>query len=107
MAEWLGRGLQSLQPRFESARRLLRSAAAESGALPRTGRPLAGLGYALMPSVVMQGAPLAARVRAQVAADVRELGHVGLATVLVSSFEMSVDCTLRARAGAYPREPTT
>jgi methylenetetrahydrofolate dehydrogenase (NADP+) / methenyltetrahydrofolate cyclohydrolase len=31
----------------------------------------------------MQGAPLAARIRADVARDVAELGHVGLATVLV------------------------
>ena len=36
-----------------------------------------------MPAVLMKGAPLAARIRAQVATDVRELGHVGLATVLV------------------------
>lgn len=31
----------------------------------------------------MEGSPLAARVREQVAAEVEELGHVGLATVLV------------------------
>jgi methylenetetrahydrofolate dehydrogenase (NADP+)/methenyltetrahydrofolate cyclohydrolase len=31
----------------------------------------------------MKGAPLAARIREQVASDVAELGHVGLATVLV------------------------
>ena len=31
----------------------------------------------------MKGAPLAARIRAEVAKDVAELGHVGLATVLV------------------------
>ena len=31
----------------------------------------------------MKGAPLAEKVRAFVAADVKELGHVGLATVLV------------------------
>jgi methylenetetrahydrofolate dehydrogenase (NADP+) / methenyltetrahydrofolate cyclohydrolase len=36
-----------------------------------------------MPAVLMQGAPLAARIRADVARDVAELGHVGLATVLV------------------------
>jgi methylenetetrahydrofolate dehydrogenase (NADP+) / methenyltetrahydrofolate cyclohydrolase len=36
-----------------------------------------------MPAVLMKGAPLAARIRAEVATDVRELGHVGLATVLV------------------------
>lgn len=41
------------------------------------------LGYAAVSAVLMQGAPLAARVREEVAADVRELGHVGLATVLV------------------------
>jgi len=32
---------------------------------------------------MMEGAPLAARIRAQVADDVRELGGVGLATILV------------------------
>ena len=36
-----------------------------------------------MPAVLMKGAPLAARIREEVAADVAELGHVGLATVLV------------------------
>ncbi|HEX2312002.1 MAG TPA: bifunctional methylenetetrahydrofolate dehydrogenase/methenyltetrahydrofolate cyclohydrolase, partial [Vicinamibacterales bacterium] len=36
-----------------------------------------------MPAVLMKGAPLAARIRAEVAKDVAELGHVGLATVLV------------------------
>lgn len=36
-----------------------------------------------MPAVLMKGAPLAARIRAEVAAATRELGHVGLATVLV------------------------
>jgi methylenetetrahydrofolate dehydrogenase (NADP+)/methenyltetrahydrofolate cyclohydrolase len=36
-----------------------------------------------MSAVLMRGAPLAARVREQVAADVRELGQVGLATILV------------------------
>jgi methylenetetrahydrofolate dehydrogenase (NADP+)/methenyltetrahydrofolate cyclohydrolase len=36
-----------------------------------------------MPAVLMKGAPLAARIRADVARDVAELGHVGLATVLV------------------------
>ena len=36
-----------------------------------------------MSAVLMKGAPLAARIREQVAADVAELGHVGLATVLV------------------------
>jgi methylenetetrahydrofolate dehydrogenase (NADP+)/methenyltetrahydrofolate cyclohydrolase len=36
-----------------------------------------------MSAVLMKGAPLAARVREAVAGDVRELGQVGLATVLV------------------------
>src|SRR5437868_1166812 len=36
-----------------------------------------------MPAVLMQGAPLAERVREQVKADVAGLDHVGLATVLV------------------------
>jgi methylenetetrahydrofolate dehydrogenase (NADP+)/methenyltetrahydrofolate cyclohydrolase len=36
-----------------------------------------------MPAVLMKGAPLAARIREEVAAEVRELGQVGLATVLV------------------------
>lgn len=36
-----------------------------------------------MPAELMKGAPLAARIRAEVAAEVAELGHVGLATVLV------------------------
>ncbi len=36
-----------------------------------------------MPAVLMKGAPLAGRIRAEVATDVAELGHVGLATVLV------------------------
>lgn len=37
----------------------------------------------------MDGRPLAARVRAEVAEDVRELGHIGLATVLVGDDEAS------------------
>jgi methylenetetrahydrofolate dehydrogenase (NADP+)/methenyltetrahydrofolate cyclohydrolase len=36
-----------------------------------------------MPAVLMKGAPLAKRIRAEVARDVAELGEVGLATVLV------------------------
>jgi methylenetetrahydrofolate dehydrogenase (NADP+)/methenyltetrahydrofolate cyclohydrolase len=36
-----------------------------------------------MPAVLMNGAPLAARIRGEVATEVAELGHVGLATVLV------------------------
>src|SRR5262245_28920390 len=36
-----------------------------------------------MPAVLMKGAPLAERIRAEVTTDVAELGHVGLATVLV------------------------
>lgn len=36
-----------------------------------------------MPAVLMKGGPTATRIRAEVAADVAELGHVGLATVLV------------------------
>lgn len=36
-----------------------------------------------MPAVLMKGAPLAERVRAQVKAEAAELGSVGLATVLV------------------------
>ena len=36
-----------------------------------------------MPAVLMNGTELAARVRAEVAREVAELGHVGLATVLV------------------------
>jgi methylenetetrahydrofolate dehydrogenase (NADP+)/methenyltetrahydrofolate cyclohydrolase len=36
-----------------------------------------------MSAVLMKGAPLAARIRADVAREVAELGHVGLATVLV------------------------
>jgi methylenetetrahydrofolate dehydrogenase (NADP+) / methenyltetrahydrofolate cyclohydrolase len=36
-----------------------------------------------MPAVLMKGAPVAERLRAQVAAEARELGDVGLATVLI------------------------
>ncbi|PWU25431.1 MAG: bifunctional 5,10-methylene-tetrahydrofolate dehydrogenase/5,10-methylene-tetrahydrofolate cyclohydrolase [Candidatus Rokuibacteriota bacterium] len=36
-----------------------------------------------MPVTLMQGAPVAARIRAEVARDVEDLGRVGLATVLV------------------------
>jgi methylenetetrahydrofolate dehydrogenase (NADP+)/methenyltetrahydrofolate cyclohydrolase len=36
-----------------------------------------------MPATLMEGEPLAARIRAEVARDVQELGHVGLATLLV------------------------
>jgi methylenetetrahydrofolate dehydrogenase (NADP+)/methenyltetrahydrofolate cyclohydrolase len=36
-----------------------------------------------MAAVMMEGPPLAARIRGEVASDVRELGRVGLATVLV------------------------
>ena len=36
-----------------------------------------------MPATLMDGKALAARIRADVAREVEELGHVGLATVLV------------------------
>ena len=36
-----------------------------------------------MSAVLMKGAPLAERIRAEVARDVAQIGHVGLATVLV------------------------
>src|SRR3954468_253124 len=36
-----------------------------------------------MPATLMRGKPLADRIRAQVAADVAGIGHIGLVTVLV------------------------
>ena len=61
-----------------------------------------------MSAVLMKGAPLAARIREQVAADVAELGHVGLATVLVGDDPAShiyVDHKHRAADEAGHREP--
>src|SRR5262245_31543693 len=46
----------------------------------RVGRPL---GFAVVAATLMDGKALAERVRAEVANEVVELGHVGLATVLV------------------------
>lgn len=48
----------------------------------------------------MKGSPLAERVREQVAADVRELGHVGLATVLVGDDPASHVYVTRKREAA-------
>ena len=46
-------------------------------------RPGGTLAFGLVAATLMDGRALAERVRAEVAAEVRELGHVGLATVLV------------------------
>jgi methylenetetrahydrofolate dehydrogenase (NADP+)/methenyltetrahydrofolate cyclohydrolase len=51
-------------------------------------------------AVLMKGSPLAERVREQVAADVRELGHVGLATVLVGDDPASHVYVTRKREAA-------
>lgn len=42
-----------------------------------------------MPAVLMKGGATAARIRAEVAVDVAELGHIGLATVLVGDDQAS------------------
>ncbi|HET7758298.1 MAG TPA: tetrahydrofolate dehydrogenase/cyclohydrolase catalytic domain-containing protein, partial [Gaiellaceae bacterium] len=42
-----------------------------------------------MAATLMEGPPLAERIRAQVAADVAELGTIGLATVQVGDDEAS------------------
>ena len=47
----------------------------------------------------MEGGPLAARIRAEVAEEVRELGEVGLATVQVGDDEVS-RIYLRRKHGA-------
>ncbi|HXH88800.1 MAG TPA: bifunctional 5,10-methylenetetrahydrofolate dehydrogenase/5,10-methenyltetrahydrofolate cyclohydrolase [Gaiellaceae bacterium] len=49
-----------------------------------------------MTATIMDGKALAARIRAEVAADVAELGHVGLATILVGDDPAS-DVYIRAK----------
>ena len=83
-------GLSSLLPAAASRARTCRArrATLARGALWLHGRKRsrrgAGPGYACrMAATKMDGAALAARIRAEVAAEVAELGQLGLATVLV------------------------
>ncbi len=54
-----------------------------------------------MAAVLMTGAEPAARIRAEVARDVRELGHVGLATVLVGDDPASHRAAIEAGIASY------
>src|SRR5215204_6742915 len=55
----------------------------DAGSFLRGSRAIAARRYRAAVGAIIDGKAIAARVREQVADDVRELGHVGLATVLV------------------------